>query len=360
MREFSEADYREAEAHSKASALEEDPPFSTVVESYSAHIETSERRPSTIYEYIRACRKDILPSLGSIPASELDVRACAKFLHSLIDGDRLYRKAGSLRALLSAICQHGAGMGLMKTNPVRDVARLPTRRAGEVKVIEAGDVSILLAAARRYFSEPPNRPGPKVNRDLPDGLEILCATGIRISELLALRYADVCIDGPEVEHSITLTGSVRWEKGHGIVRRLYTKSSDDHFTIPIGVQMAATLRQRRDTEIAPNPHGALFPSRGGGWVDPGNWRSRWRRARADIGVMFELPADLDLGTITPHTFRRTVATYLRDEVDRKAAQLTLNHSSDTITARYYFTRSKEAPDHARLLDALVYGDAREQ
>jgi integrase len=41
------------------------------------------------------------------------------------------------------------------------------------------------------------RPGPRQNLDIPDGVELLLATGMRISELLALRWEDVWIDKPD-------------------------------------------------------------------------------------------------------------------------------------------------------------------
>ncbi|GAA2173465.1 hypothetical protein GCM10009784_07860 [Arthrobacter parietis] len=220
--------------------------------------------------------------------------------------------------------------------------------------METEHVPDLLAATRVYFENPPLRPGPRVNKDLPDGMEILCGTGIRISELLGLRYVDMQIDEGAPNYFITLTGSVRWVKGCGTLRRPYTKNGTTGFLIPIGEELAALLRRRREAEIARNPYGAVFPSRSGGWVDPGNWRSRWRKARKDMGVMFDLPDDLDLETITPHTFRRTVATFVEGRSRLEEAQKLLDHSSMRQT-KVYVRPSKVAPDHSAILRELAYG-----
>jgi integrase len=48
--------------------------------------------------------------------------------------------------------------------------------------------------------------------------------------------------------------------------------------------------------------------------------------------------------VTPHTFRKTLATIIDREADAKSAAAQLGHSSEATTKGYYIVRSAMAPD----------------
>jgi integrase len=54
-------------------------------------------------------------------------------------------------------------------------------------------------------------------------------------------------------------------------------------------------------------------------------RRQWRQARADTGLAW----------VTPHTFRKTVATLIDKEADTKTAAAQLGHASDEVNDAYY-------------------------
>jgi integrase len=98
----------------------------------------------------------------------------------------------------------------------------------------------------------------------------------------------------------------------------------------------------RKLVAAANPHDAVFASRRGTWLSRNNVRRQWRQARADA----------DLSWVTPHTFRKTVATLIKEETDTKSAAAQLGHSSEEITTTYYIAKPVQAPDVSDVLERL--------
>ncbi|MEU7763181.1 MULTISPECIES: tyrosine-type recombinase/integrase [Micromonospora] len=105
---------------------------------------------------------------------------------------------------------------------------------------------------------------------------------------------------------------------------------------------AVGMLMARKLTAADNPHDAIFASRRGTWLSPNNVRRQWRQARAE--------ADLDW--VTPHTFRKTVATLIKEEIDTKSAAAQLGHSSEEVTDTYYIAKPVQAPDVSGILERL--------
>jgi integrase len=101
------------------------------------------------------------------------------------------------------------------------------------------------------------------------------------------------------------------------------------------------LLGRRQTRII-NDLDAVFTTRKGTWLSPNNVRRQWRQARTDTGLEW----------VTPHTFRKTVATLLDREGKRDAATLQLGHSNEDVTEQYYIVKATAAPDVTDVLDKL--------
>lgn len=87
---------------------------------------------------------------------------------------------------------------------------------------------------------------------------------------------------------------------------------------------------------------AIFNSRCGTWLSPHNVRRQWREARKAAGLEW----------VTPHTFRKTVATQLDREADTKTAAAQLGHSSEEITSTYYIEKANQALDVSDVLQVL--------
>ncbi|MFI2664199.1 site-specific integrase [Micromonospora carbonacea] len=167
----------------------------------------------------------------------------------------------------------------------------------------------------------------------------MLATGARTGEILALRWAD--LDLATARPTLTICGTLIFVTGQGFFRQPWTKSDAGYRTVvlprfAIGMLLAHTL------DAADNPHDAIFASRRGTWLSPNNVRRQWRQSRADT----------DLAWVTPHTFRKTVATLINEETNTKNAAAQLGHSSEEITATYYIAKPVQAPDVSDVLERL--------
>ena len=106
------------------------------------------------------------------------------------------------------------------------------------------------------------------------------------------------------------------------------------------------MLERRQAAAWENPNDAVFPTRNGTWQQVNNVERRWRQIRKDTG----------LDWVTPHTFRKTVATLISERVDAETASQQLGHSSPAITREFYISKPAIAADVAHVLDELAEAD----
>jgi integrase len=163
--------------------------------------------------------------------------------------------------------------------------------------------------------------------------------------VLALRWTD--IDLSATPPTVAISGTIKTETGKGTYRKSKPKSDASKRTIALPPFAVAVLMRRR-VEQPPNRHDAVFATRNGTWHQVGNIERRWRTIRADAG----------LDWVTPHTFRKTVATMIDRLVDSDTAARVLGHSSSAITKEYYIEKDRSAPHVTHLLQSLPAGRRR--
>ncbi|WP_201288742.1 MULTISPECIES: tyrosine recombinase XerC [Actinomyces] len=177
--------------------------------------------------------------------------------------------------------------------------RLPT-------VLTTGQAAALLSAASERASQAPPSERPLATRDLAL-LEILYATGMRVSELAGLDLGDV----DDARRTIRVLGKGGKER-----------------TVPYGAPAARALGRwldQRPALVRPRTGTALFLGARGGRVDARAIREVVHRAAAAAGVP-------DLG---PHGLRHSAATHvLSGGADLRSVQELLGHSSLATTQRY--------------------------
>jgi integrase len=195
-------------------------------------------------------------------------------------------------------------------------------------------------SAIRAWQEPkPGKPGPRHTSDLADIIDLLLATGARIGEVLAVRWED--LDLAAARPTLTISGTIVYVKGKGFFRQAWTKSDAGYRTIVLPHFAVAMLLARKLTATG-NPHDAVFASRRGTWLSPNNVRRQWRQARTATGLEW----------VTPHTFRKTVATLIDNEANTKSAAAQLGHSREEVTETYYVAKPAQAPDMSEILEQL--------
>jgi integrase len=97
------------------------------------------------------------------------------------------------------------------------------------------------------------------------------------------------------------------------------------------------------------PEGKVFASRAGGWMSLANIRRALRVALPD-----------SLRWVTPHSFRRTVATVVRDDHGPALAQQQLSHAKLSTTEAHYLQRQTHGPDVRETLDRFAAGKVADE
>lgn len=233
-------------------------------------------------------------------------------------------------------------------NPATAVPSVPVPKVKK-KPVAVKDLDAVRAAIREWANAE-RRNGPK-SVDLPDIVDMLIATGMRIGELLALRWSDIELTAPPerrddetwfpwlmVNGQITSKGErVDYGKTHAAIR-------------PIALpDWAVALLLRRKVAQPPNDLDAVFVSRNGTWHFPGNVQSRlWHIRQLD-----EYADIAALRDVSPHSFRRTVATEIDEVYDAEAAKDQLGHTSKTVTERHYINRRLVVPDYRAATERLA-------
>jgi integrase len=168
---------------------------------------------------------------------------------------------------------------------------------------------------------------------------VLAATGMRRSELLALRWEDVDLDG----RVLTVTGSVVRLKAQGLVRQDTTKSGGAR-SVPLPQFAVDALQRRKGGRQGRSTAGVIFPSSTGTLRDPDNFGKQWREVREDLG----------LPDVSSHSFRKAVATLIDDGgLSARVGADQLGHARPSMTQDVYMSRGHVHMEVAAVLDQAV-------
>ena len=265
---------------------------------------------TTINEYRRVLDNLVLPSVGGLKLREATTGRLDRLLLRLRDQsvNRQRKAKVVLGAMLDLAVRHDA----IPTNPARGTSRVH-RPKQETKALRVEDLVEIRAAVRRWVNS--DRPGPKATGDMADIIDLMLATGCRIGEMLALRWIDLDLDGDLPV--LTVSGTIKTETGQGHLSEGHAEVGRQRANrSPSRVRHRAARASRRQF-ATPNENDAVFATRNGTWHQVVNIERRWRQIRKDTGYEW----------VTPHTFRKTVATLISERVDAEPASQQLGHSS---------------------------------
>jgi len=189
-------------------------------------------------------------------------------------------------------------------------------------------------------------------------LDVLMGSGLRISEALALRHADVDLD----EGVIVLTGTLVDDANGRVVRqeRLKKDHQERRVKLPaFAVKALADAKRDCLTVQSRLEHAPALPSRAGTWISPRNFRRILRDVRSEPDVVEALGrTGVDARRLTPHTFRRTVATLISlEDGDLVRASAVLGHRDQKTTRESYVGTAFRVVGAADTLEDLI-GDRR--
>ncbi|GAB3175074.1 hypothetical protein GCM10027059_48270 [Myceligenerans halotolerans] len=306
-------------------------------------------RGQSLDSYGSVIKNHIRPSIGKLRVQEVTPVAINRTLESLHLAGK-YDTARQAKNVLRQVMAMCVRYGAIATNPVIHAAPVRKKRTRkDVRTLSLDEVVTLREAVLAWEHRPPKRRGKRNTTLLPEIVDTMLGTGLRIGECLALREDDLRLNA-EVP-TLTVNGTVaRADPDASGRRRLYRqpkpKSDSSIRTVTLPEFVVAALRRALDLALDGGPDGLVFPSTKATPRSPGRVREQIKEALTGTGVK-----------IAPHDFRRTVGDLLDDKLDTKTAQLQLGHSSEATTLRHYVRRKNIAPDVRTVLDKLIESPA---
>jgi integrase len=221
-----------------------------------------ELKPRTRALYGDLLNKHLRPTFGPVRISRITpdrVRAW----YAAMPADKPTQRAhayGLLRSIFSSVVSDG----LVDANPCRIRGAGAAKKRHQTKVASLDDLDVIVAAM-------PERYRPMV---------LLAAwCGLRFGELVELRRADVDLDASPAAVRVS-RAAVRvfggWEVGD-------PKSEAGKRTVAVPPHIVRTLTDHLDKHVGTEPGALLFPSRGGGHMQPASLYRVWYPARDKAG-----------------------------------------------------------------------------
>ncbi|BCI84165.1 phage integrase [Mycolicibacterium sp. TY66] len=222
--------------------------------------------------------------------------------------------------------------------PANPILQLPRRRRTKAEKKPQGAPALDVGQVRALLSGL-NESEVCQRKDLRDPVILFAATGLRRSELLALKWEDVDLD----DCVLTAAFSVVRIKGKGLVRQDTTKGGNER-TLPLPRFAVDALRRRKAEWSGPNTAEVIFPSSTGTLRDPDNFGKQWREVRDSLG----------LPDVSSHSFRKSVATLIDDAgLSARVAADQLGHAKVSMTTDTYMKRGQVHTEVADALDRAV-------
>lgn len=315
---------------------------------YLADCERRQLADGTMRRYEGLVGNHILPGLGGLRVRECTTQRLDRFLATMAEqvGATSAQRA---RSVLSGMLGLATRYDALSANPVREVGGVTIAKSGP-RAMTLDEVAMIRRAIDRWQRGLPIVPPPAgtvvkpkrgrpTNRDLGDIMDALLGTGVRIGEVLAIRWQDVDLEAG----TVTISGTVIRERATGrMARQPAPKTQGSHRRLRLPAFVVDSLMRRHVEVEVPNVGDLVFPSVSGTVRDPGNVRKALNKILVVIGMDW----------VTPHTYRRTVATILDREHDVAAAAEQLGHVDEAITRRHYVEKAAEGPDVRAALDAV--------
>ncbi|GAB3769852.1 integrase [Nocardioides ginsengisegetis] len=320
--------------------LTRDSTFARLVEVWLEDLDLEGRlAPSTRALYERNMRQVVLPAFEHFTLREITVRKVDQFIKSLA-ANKSYSYAKQARTVLSLVFGLAVRYDAIPKNPVRDTSRL-RRPPSTAMALTASQVESIRRAVREW-RRGTGLSGPKPDGQLEAIIEVMLGTSARIGEVLAIRRCDV--DVTSAPATVRICGTIVSPTGKPTHRQPAPKTAKSTRTVSVPSFTAEVLRQRLVLLAHQDPEGLIFASRNGTPLTTNNVRRRLRVILAEAGI----PG------VTPHSFRRTVATVLDRAGGADLAAEMLGHTSSQITKQHYIEPDEKVnPVTAEILESLA-------
>ena len=294
---------------------------------------------STRALYERNMRQLVMPVFEGYALREITVSKVDRFLKGLA-ANKSYSMAKQARTVLSLAFGLAVRYDAIAKNPVRETARL-RKPPSQAMALPAAQVQAIRLAVRAW-RRGPGFAGPPPDGQLEQIIEVMLGTSARIGEVLALRKCDVDVTNSPA--TVRIAGTIVSPAGKPTRRQPHPKTLKSTRTVSVPSFTEEVLRARL-VRIAPeDPDHLIFFTRNGTPLTTNNIRRRLRAVMDQAGIQ----------GVTPHSFRRTVATIIDRAGGADLAAELLGHSSSRITKEHYIQPDEAVdPVTAEILESLA-------
>jgi integrase len=318
---------------------------------------------STRPEYRRAIEDHAMPTWETWWIGEIEPGDVRDLFGQMRVEGKSTSQIKKTKAALSACFATAVDDRLIPSNPVTGV-RIPPALDGDKldeeekpKALTRAEIATLLAEIEQREKEAGREGLPDDTKpaDWVNFFEFLIHTGMRISEVVGLRWEHLVLTGePHVK--------VREQLYKG--RRKKLKSKSGKREIPLSPGMTAKLLARRRDHYG-GPTGPVFASTTGTPLTPSNvYRRVLAPAAVALGLYVEVEIETQDGeagpkmrkrsTVSFHTFRHTCASLLFDAGRNiKQVQEWLGHADPGFTLSTYVHLMDEGVGDAAFMDDEV-------
>jgi integrase len=322
---------RDRTRHDNGAEIRPDMRVAALAEAWFRDVSSGDRSPSTLVQYRYRLDRQIIPALGELRIRELTPGTIDRHL-AAVTSQHGSAAARTVRSVLSGMAGLAARNDAIDRNPVRDAGRIKNGRKKAPTALNEAEARQLLALLT-YDDR-------AISRDLVDLVAFMLATGARIGEACALRWAEVDFD----RQLVSITGTVVRIPGRGLVISA-TKTTTSNRVLRIPGWIVEILHARRglaakDRRADETP---VFPAPLGGLRDRSNTQAHLREAFERAGF----------GSITSHALRKTTATLL-DTAGLSAREIAdqLGHAKPSMTTDVYLGRQVASTRAADVLESL--------
>lgn len=311
----------------------------TWMEGFGAQVRSGERAERTLEHYRYQLRHNLLPTLGHKKVQDISTDDCASLIAKLRARGLSAKTIAGALVPLGRVFSLALRRGYIKSNPLdrleaSERPRVPRR---EQRVLTHADMRKLLGACLT------------THRPL---IATALYTGMRLSELLGLVWADVDFEGGIIHVRYQLSRARRDQPARRV--RLKTKAAIRD--IPLLPQLGSLLKKHRLASAHSADSDYVFSTTLGTPQGYRNIERRGlRRAAEKAGLNGEGQAPLRL-----HDLRHTFASHLVIDLRLDVAQVSriLGHARASITLDTYthlFDRAAHAADIRERMSSSVFG-----
>jgi integrase len=302
-----------------------DSSFAQLVAYWQADMELENRLArQTRDRYSYHMRQLVLPAFEHLTLREIGVARCDNFIKQL--AKKSYNRARQAKVVLRLVFGLAVRHEIIPRNPMDGISRLhkPPHVPDALTPCEVNAIRL----AVRFWETGIVSTGPKPDGQLSAIIEVMLGTSARIGEALAIRRRDVDVDGPSP--SVRISGTIVTPRGESPYRQDHPKTAKSRRTVAIPSFTAEALRFRLAVMEDDHPDALVFATRNGTPLTPNNVRRQLRHVLDMAGIE----------GVTPHMFRRTVATAVNETANVELAAELLGHVDPRITVQHYIRRNE--------------------